>query len=36
LLAQTSVAQLDVPFAIVERTTLTESGYVGEYVENII
>ena len=27
---------LDVPFAIVDATTLTEAGYVGEDVENII
>jgi ATP-dependent Clp protease ATP-binding subunit ClpX len=36
LLAQTMAKMLDVPFAIVEATTLTEAGYVGEDVENII
>jgi ATP-dependent Clp protease ATP-binding subunit ClpX len=36
LLAQTLARQLDVPFAIVDATTLTEAGYVGEDVENII
>src|SRR6202142_2300457 len=36
LLAQTLARMLDVPFAIVEATTLTEAGYVGEDVENII
>src|SRR5438067_1338221 len=36
LLAQTLARQLDVPFAIVDATTLTEAGYVGEEVENII
>ena len=36
LLAQTLAKMLDVPFAIVDATTLTEAGYVGEYVENII
>jgi ATP-dependent Clp protease ATP-binding subunit ClpX len=36
LLAQTLAKMLDVPFAIVDATTLTEAGYVGEDVENII
>ncbi len=36
LLAQTLARVLDVPFAIVDATTLTEAGYVGEDVENII
>jgi ATP-dependent Clp protease ATP-binding subunit ClpX len=36
LLAQTFACMLDVPFAIVDATTLTEAGYVGEDVENII
>ena len=36
LLAQTMARMLDVPFAIVDATTLTEAGYVGEDVENII
>jgi ATP-dependent Clp protease ATP-binding subunit ClpX len=36
LLAQTLSRMLDVPFAIVDATTLTEAGYVGEDVENII
>ena len=36
LLAQTLARILDVPFAIVDATTLTEAGYVGEDVENII
>ena len=36
LLAQTLAKVLDVPFAIVDATTLTEAGYVGEDVENII
>jgi len=36
LLAQTLAEMLDVPFAIVDATTLTEAGYVGEDVENII
>jgi len=35
-LAQTLAKMLDVPFAIVDATTLTEAGYVGEDVENII
>ncbi|MEZ4750995.1 MAG: ATP-dependent Clp protease ATP-binding subunit ClpX [Bdellovibrionota bacterium] len=36
LLAQTLARLLNVPFAIVDATTLTEAGYVGEDVENII
>src|SRR3569833_3898304 len=36
LLAQTLARILDVPFAIVAATTLTEAGFVGEAVENII
>src|SRR5207302_11506835 len=36
LLAQTLARILDVPFALVDATTLTEAGYVGEDVENII
>ena len=36
LLAQTLARFLDVPFAIVDATTLTEAGYVGEDVENIV
>jgi ATP-dependent Clp protease ATP-binding subunit ClpX len=36
LLAQTLARMLEVPFAIVDATTLTEAGYVGEDVENII
>jgi ATP-dependent Clp protease ATP-binding subunit ClpX len=36
LMAQTLAKMLDVPFAIVDATTLTEAGYVGEDVENII
>lgn len=36
LLAQTLAKILDVPFAISDATTLTEAGYVGEDVENII
>jgi ATP-dependent Clp protease ATP-binding subunit ClpX len=35
-MAQTLSRMLDVPFAIVDATTLTEAGYVGEDVENII
>jgi ATP-dependent protease HslVU (ClpYQ) ATPase subunit len=34
--AQTLARVLDVPFAIADATTLTEAGYVGEDVENII
>lgn len=36
LLARTLARMLDVPFAICDATTLTEAGYVGEDVENII
>lgn len=36
LLAETLAKALDVPFAIADATTLTEAGYVGEDVENII
>ena len=36
LLAQTLARVLNVPFAIVDATTLTEAGYVGEDVENIL
>ncbi len=36
LLAQTLARIIDVPFTIVDATTLTEAGYVGEDVENII
>ena len=36
LLAQSLAKQLDVPFAIADATTLTEAGYVGEDVENIL
>jgi ATP-dependent Clp protease ATP-binding subunit ClpX len=36
LLARTLAKVLDVPFAIADATTLTEAGYVGEDVENII
>lgn len=36
LLAETLARQLDVPFTIADATTLTEAGYVGEDVENII
>ena len=36
LLAQTLARLLDVPFTIVDATTLTEAGYVGEDVENIL
>jgi ATP-dependent Clp protease ATP-binding subunit ClpX len=36
LLARTLARTLDVPFCIVDATTLTEAGYVGEDVENII
>ena len=36
LLAQTLAKILDVPFAIADATSLTESGYVGEDVENIL
>ncbi len=36
LLAQTLARILDVPFAITDATSLTEAGYVGEDVENIL
>ena len=36
LLAQTLAKMLDVPFAIADATTLTEAGYVGDDVENIL
>jgi ATP-dependent Clp protease ATP-binding subunit ClpX len=36
LLAETMARMLDVPFAMADATTLTEAGYVGEDVENII
>ena len=36
LLAQTLAKVLDVPFAIADATSLTEAGYVGEDVENIL
>lgn len=36
LLAQTLAKALDVPFAIADATTITEAGYVGEDVENIL
>jgi ATP-dependent Clp protease ATP-binding subunit ClpX len=36
LLAQTLAELLDVPFAVADATTLTEAGYVGEEVENIL
>jgi ATP-dependent Clp protease ATP-binding subunit ClpX len=36
LLAKTLARILDVPFCIADATTLTEAGYVGEDVENII
>ena len=36
LLAQTLAKMLDVPFALADATTLTEAGYVGEDVENVI
>ena len=36
LLAQTLAKMLNVPFAVADATTLTEAGYVGEDVENII
>ena len=36
LLAQTLARLLNVPFVIADATTLTEAGYVGEDVENII
>ena len=36
LLAQTLASFLNVPFVIADATTLTEAGYVGEDVENIM
>ncbi len=36
LLAETLARKLDVPFAIADATTLTEAGYVGEDVENVV
>jgi len=36
LLAQTLARILDVPFTMADATTLTEAGYVGEDVENIV
>ena len=36
LLAQTLARFLDVPFVIADATTLTEAGYVGEDVENVV
>ncbi|MCA1993569.1 MAG: ATP-dependent Clp protease ATP-binding subunit ClpX, partial [Coleofasciculus sp. S288] len=36
LLAQSLASQLDVPFAVADATTLTEAGYVGDDVENIL
>ncbi|MCL2089441.1 MAG: ATP-dependent Clp protease ATP-binding subunit ClpX [Oscillospiraceae bacterium] len=36
MLAQTLASMLDVPFAIADATTLTEAGYVGEDVENVL
>jgi ATP-dependent Clp protease ATP-binding subunit ClpX len=36
LMAQTLAKMLDVPFAVVDATTLTEAGYVGDDVENVI
>ncbi|MCS1410419.1 MAG: ATP-dependent Clp protease ATP-binding subunit ClpX [Verrucomicrobia subdivision 3 bacterium] len=36
LLASTLAKSLDIPFAIVDATTITEAGYVGEDVENIV
>ena len=36
LLAQTIAKSLDVPFAMADATTLTEAGYVGEDVENVV
>ena len=36
VLAQTLAKIIDVPFAIADATTLTEAGYVGEDVENIL
>ena len=36
MLAQTLARIIDVPFTMADATTLTEAGYVGEDVENII
>ncbi len=36
LIAQTLAKMLDVPFAVVDATTLTEAGYVGDDVENVV
>ncbi|MFP6583863.1 MAG: ATP-dependent Clp protease ATP-binding subunit ClpX [Candidatus Hydrogenedentota bacterium] len=36
LLAQTLAKMLDIPFAVVDATTLTEAGYVGDDVENVV
>ena len=36
LLAKTIARQLDVPFAIVDATVLTEAGYVGEDIESLL
>jgi ATP-dependent Clp protease ATP-binding subunit ClpX len=36
LLAQTLARLLDVPFTVADATTLTEAGYVGDDVENVI
>ena len=36
LMAETLARMLDVPFAVVDATTLTEAGYVGDDVENVI
>ena len=36
MLAQTLAKILDVPFAIADATSLTEAGYVGEDVENVV
>jgi ATP-dependent Clp protease ATP-binding subunit ClpX len=36
LLAETLARMLDVPFAVVDATTLTEAGYVGDDVENVV
>lgn len=36
LLAQTLARRLNVPFAMADATTLTEAGYVGEDVENVL
>ena len=36
LLARTLARILNIPFAIVDASVLTEAGYVGEYVENVL